>query len=122
MASNKGRLLFLMQYMMDHIDDEHSISTDELIALCEANGYSANRHTIRDDMQSLYYDLAGMVFPNQYAGLINMGVPDDHLLYGSDGTFTPLPACIQLASLIDRVLGEKADNIYIDNPKKLMGF
>ncbi len=49
----KGRLLFLEHYLQDHTDDEHTISTDELIALYLEHGFKANRNTIRDDIEIL---------------------------------------------------------------------
>ena len=53
MADTKGRILFLERYMLEHTDDEHSITTDELISIYEENGYKANRNTIRDDVAVL---------------------------------------------------------------------
>ncbi len=52
-TGNKGRVLFLEQYMLEHTDDEHLVSTEELIRTYEQNGYSANRNTIRDDVAVL---------------------------------------------------------------------
>lgn len=46
----KGRLLFLAQYLMEHTDDRHKITTEELIDFFEKNGYRANRNTVHDDM------------------------------------------------------------------------
>lgn len=55
MADNgtKGRILFLERFMLEHTDDEHSVTTDELIRIYEENGYKANRNTIRDDVAAL---------------------------------------------------------------------
>ena len=39
--------------MLEHTDDEHSITTDDLIRIYEENGYKANRNTIRDDVAML---------------------------------------------------------------------
>lgn len=39
--------------MLEHTDDEHSITTDDLIRIYEENGYKANRNTIRDDVAVL---------------------------------------------------------------------
>ena len=51
--SQKGRILFLERYLMDHTDDNHMISTDELIRLYMEHGYAANRNTVRDDIAVL---------------------------------------------------------------------
>ena len=53
MTGTKGRVLFLERYMLEHTDDEHSITTDELIRIYEECGYKANRNTIRDDVTVL---------------------------------------------------------------------
>ena len=50
---NKSRILFLLQYLHDNTDNEHTISTNELLALLEENGFQANRHTLRGDMEAL---------------------------------------------------------------------
>ncbi len=52
-TGTKGRILFLERYMLDHTDDENSVSTEELIRIYEENGYKANRHTIKDDIDIL---------------------------------------------------------------------
>jgi len=49
----KYRLLFLEQYMLNHTDDTHYVTTQELIQIYEENGYRANRDTIRDDIKAL---------------------------------------------------------------------
>ena len=51
--ANKSRILFLLQYLHENTDDEHTISTNDLIALLEQNGFQANRHTLRSDMAAL---------------------------------------------------------------------
>ncbi len=55
MAENgtKARVLFLERFMLEHTDDNHSFTTEELIHVYEENGYSANRNTIRDDIEAL---------------------------------------------------------------------
>lgn len=52
-TNNKGRILFLRQFMFENTDDEHSVSTDNMIRLYEEHGYKANRHTIKDDIDVL---------------------------------------------------------------------
>ncbi len=50
---SKGRVLFLQKYLEEHTDDDHVITTEELIKLYEANGYKAQRQTIADDVAVL---------------------------------------------------------------------
>ena len=52
-SGSKSRLLFLLRYLQENTDDEHVISTNELISLFSQNGFKANRDTIRDDVASL---------------------------------------------------------------------
>ncbi len=52
-TGTKGRILFLEKYLLDHTDDDHAVSTDDLIHTYEENGYKANRHTIKDDVDTL---------------------------------------------------------------------
>lgn len=49
----KGRLLLLEHYLTEHTDEQHMLTTDELIEIYESNGYKANRNTIRDDIAVL---------------------------------------------------------------------
>lgn len=51
--STKGRILFLRQYLLDYTDDDHAVSTEDLIRIYEESDYKANRHTIKDDMDAL---------------------------------------------------------------------
>lgn len=52
-AGTKGRVLFLRKYLEDHTDDNHIITTEELINLYAQNGYKAQRQTIADDVAVL---------------------------------------------------------------------
>ena len=53
MKDNKGRVIFLAKYIADHADENHPVTTEKLISAIEENGYSANRNTIRTDMEVL---------------------------------------------------------------------
>ena len=53
-ASNqKNKLLFLYQMMLRRTDEEHVLSTAEIISVLEENGISAERKSIYTDMESL---------------------------------------------------------------------
>ena len=52
-AGNKSRVLFLRSYLDEHTDDDHELTTEELIAICKQHGFSANRQTIADDINAL---------------------------------------------------------------------
>lgn len=52
-SGTKSRLIFLARYLMDHTDDDHVLTTEELIHLCRSHGFSARRSTLGDDMAAL---------------------------------------------------------------------
>lgn len=51
--NKKGRLLALQQYLYQYTDEQHTVTTQELIDAMEKQGYSANRKTIKDDIDTL---------------------------------------------------------------------
>lgn len=51
--NKKGRLLALQQYMYQYTDENHSVTTQELIEEMGKLGYIANRKTIKDDIDIL---------------------------------------------------------------------
>ena len=53
MADNKGRIIFLEHYLLDHADEDHPITTDGLIEALAEKGYGANRNTIHSDIETL---------------------------------------------------------------------
>ena len=53
MKGNKERILFLRTYFKEHTDDDHFITTEELIKLYEENGFKAQRQTVADDVAAL---------------------------------------------------------------------
>ena len=53
MDSKKGRLLFLEKYMYEFTDQQHPVSTNDLINILQENSFPANRKTIKDDMDIL---------------------------------------------------------------------
>lgn len=51
--NTKTKLLFLAKYLMEHTDEQHPVSLDELITLCKNAGFTGNRNTIRNDITAL---------------------------------------------------------------------
>ncbi len=95
------------------------VLSDRLISLADMF-FPEGDVDIAESLAAFYYDLAGMSMPKQYGNLRQM-VPEDHLLYGSDTPFTPMPLCVQLAEEMDRTLdAEMAQRVYRENPRKLM--
>ena len=51
--ATKSRILFLLRYLFENTDDEHAINTNSLIEVLAEIGFSANRKTVRDDVEML---------------------------------------------------------------------
>lgn len=49
----KQKLLYLIQYFMEHTDESHPVTTPKLIAYLEANDIKAERKSIYDDISCL---------------------------------------------------------------------
>lgn len=52
-TTTKSRILFLLRYLLQNTDDEHTLETNELIVILGKNGFTANRKTVRDDIHML---------------------------------------------------------------------
>ena len=59
-GDNKGRILFLEHYLLNHTDESHPVTTNELIEVINSRGYSANRNTVRDDIEALRAEGTGI--------------------------------------------------------------
>ena len=53
-AGTKGRLLFLERYLLEHTDENHALTTEDILAVCREHGYKSQRATVWDDMAVLY--------------------------------------------------------------------
>ncbi len=51
--NKKGRLLALLYYLYKNTDKEHPVTTNEIIYAMKEHGYSSNRKTIKDDIDTL---------------------------------------------------------------------
>ena len=52
-AGSKSRILFLRSWLLDHTDDDHALTTEEIISVCRENGYGVQQATVGDDMAAL---------------------------------------------------------------------
>ena len=76
---------------------------------------------IAECLAGLYYDLGGTSMPKQYGNLCQI-TSKEHILYGSDIPFTPLPMCCKLAETMDSGLTAKMQElVYRQNPDRLLG-
>jgi len=53
MTSQKSRLLFLLELLNRETDEEHQLTVAEIIDLLNNEGFSANRHTVVGDINTL---------------------------------------------------------------------
>lgn len=51
--AGKLKLLYIIKYLSENTDEEHSVSTPEIISYLEANGISAERKSIYTDIDAL---------------------------------------------------------------------
>lgn len=49
----KGRILFLLRYMNENTDEDHPLTTAELLDILQENGHAIERKTLRNDMDAL---------------------------------------------------------------------
>ena len=52
-SNQKLKLLYLVKFLMNHSDEEHPVSTADIIAELSRNGISAERKSIYDDIDAL---------------------------------------------------------------------
>ena len=52
-SNQKLKLLYLMRYLLDNTDEEHVVSTNQIIDYLENQGISAERKSIYDDIEAL---------------------------------------------------------------------
>ena len=51
--NSKSRILFLYKYLYNHTDDEHALTTQDLLRILSENGFQANRATLKKDVDLL---------------------------------------------------------------------
>ena len=51
--ANKSRILFLLKYLQQHSDEEHSMTTADLRAVLDENGFPITIQTLRNDIATL---------------------------------------------------------------------
>ena len=51
--NTKARVVFLEHYLIENTDEQHMLTSEELVRIYEQNGFKANRNTVRDDIITL---------------------------------------------------------------------
>ena len=107
-----------IRFIIPHAGAFLSILSDRLLGIPQVFPDLAGID-INKSLAGLYYDLAGISMPKQFADL-KKNVSTTPLMYGSDGTFTPMPLCKKLADDMDNTLTEtEKELIYRENAAKL---
>lgn len=52
-GNNKRRLLRLLRYLYEYTDIENKVTTQDLLEMLEEDGYTGNRKTIKNDVDTL---------------------------------------------------------------------
>lgn len=52
-TSNKGRILFLLNYLMNNTDEENELTTSQLCEIYQEHGFGGYRKTVKSDAQAL---------------------------------------------------------------------
>lgn len=52
-AKQKQKLLYIAEYLMEHTDETHTVTTPQIIAYLESNGIKAERKSIYSDIEAL---------------------------------------------------------------------
>ena len=66
--STKGRLLFLLRYLQQNTDDQHLVTTPELLSALESAGYQVDRKTLYDDINVLKEDFDIDIITEKHRG------------------------------------------------------
>ena len=52
-STNKNRLLFLLQYLYEHTNDDHKVSTSSLLDIIREHGIKVSRNTLSSDIKTI---------------------------------------------------------------------
>ena len=97
------------------------ILADRLYGASQIVEFGKDNIDVYATLRRLYYDVAGVCLPLQFAALLKLA-NKDHLLYGSDYPYTPEVGCVYLANAFDKtdlITDAQRRAIYRDNALKL---
>lgn len=131
-SNQKLKLLYLVKYLMQHSDEEHPVSTSDIIAELSMNGISAERKSIYDDIDALRLfglDIIQIKGKNggYYIGDRDFELPELKLLVDSvqsskfitqEKTYKLIKKIESLASVYDGQLLQR--QVYVTNRVKSM--
>lgn len=131
-ANQKLKLLYLVKFLMQHSDEEHPVSTAQIIEELGRNGISAERKSIYDDIEALRLfgiDIIQVKGKNggYYIGERDFELPELKLLVDSvqsskfitqDKTYKLIKKIESLASVYDGQLLQR--QVFVSNRVKSM--
>jgi predicted DNA-binding transcriptional regulator YafY len=131
-SNQKLKLLYLVKFLMQHSDEEHPVSTSDIIAELAMNGISAERKSIYDDIDALRLfglDIIQIKGKNggYYIGERDFELPELKLLVDSvqsskfitqEKTYKLIKKIESLASVYDGQLLQR--QVYVTNRVKSM--
>ena len=131
-ANQKLKLLYLLRFLMQNSDEEHPVSTAQIIEELAKNNISAERKSIYDDIESLRlfgFDIIQLKGKNggYYIGERDFELPELKLLVDSvqsskfitqDKTYKLIKKIESLASIYDGQLLQR--QVYVSNRVKSM--
>ena len=106
---NKQRLLHLYRYLMENTDEEHQVTTNDLVALLRKEDANVSRKTVKDDIEVLIEEGTDIVTTKSYYNAYFIGnrlfeVPEIELLV--DGIAANVSLTLeQKEKLIGNLLG-----------------
>ena len=62
---NKQRLIHLYRYLLKETDDEHQVTTNDLVQYLKQEDANASRKTVKDDIEVLIEEGVDVVFQTQ---------------------------------------------------------
>ena len=66
--NTQGRLLFLLRYLQQNTDDQHPVTTPDLLAALESSGYPVDWRTLYDDINVLETDFDIDIITEKHRG------------------------------------------------------
>lgn len=66
--NTKGRLLFLLRYLQQNTDDQHLVTTPDLLSVLESAGHQVDRKTLYDDINVLKEDFNIDIITEKHRG------------------------------------------------------
>ena len=106
---NKQRLLHLYRYLMENTDEEHQVTTNDLVQFLKQEDANASRKTVKDDIEILVKEGIDIITTKSYYNSYFIGerkfeIPEITMLVDSVGASTSLTD-EKKQKIIEKLLG-----------------